>query len=103
MTDRLDKAIAELVREGAPAERDPLFRVRVLERLERVRYRRRLYAALAAAVVFAAIAVLGAEAGGSTREAARVVLVAAALIAVYFVLAPAMQLFLRFGAPSGKN
>ncbi|HET8712610.1 MAG TPA: hypothetical protein VFM23_02880 [Gemmatimonadales bacterium] len=103
MTDRLDKAIAELLRKDAPAERDPLFRVRVLERLERVRYRRRLYAALAAAAVFTAIALIGAEAGGSTREGVRVLLVAAALIAVYFVVAPVTQLFLRFGGPSGKN
>jgi len=96
--------MAELLRKDSPAERDPLFRVRVLERLERARYRRRLYASIASAVVLAVIAAIGAGAGRSAREAAGALLVGAALVALYFVVAPAMaQLFVRFGGASKKH
>ena len=104
MTDPLDKAIVELLRKDSPAERDPLFRVHVLERLERARYRRRLYPLIASAVVLAVVAVIGADAGGSAREGAGVLLIGAALVGLYFVVAPAMtQLFVRFGGSSKKS
>jgi peptidoglycan/LPS O-acetylase OafA/YrhL len=104
MTDPLDKAMVELLRKDAPAARDPLFRVQVLERLERSRYRRRLYALLLSAVVLAVLAVIGAAAGGSAREATGVLLFGAAVTAVYFVVAPGMtQLFVRFGGSSKKS
>jgi len=50
MTDDLDSKLGALLRAGAPPERDPLFRIRVLERRERERYRRRSRALLAGAL-----------------------------------------------------
>jgi hypothetical protein len=101
MTHDPDPQIADLLRadllRDAPAERDPVFRVAVLDRLERAKYRRRLVALLAGAAVLAAIAVTGVSLGGAAREATGVVLIGAALAAAYFILAPAAaQLFARF-------
>lgn len=88
MTADVDAAIANLLRDDAPRERDPLFRVAVLERLEHARFRRRRRALLALALTFAAIASFGLLARGEARDAAGVLLVGAALTAAYFVLLP---------------
>lgn len=58
MTEELDSGIALLLRAGAPAERDPLFRIRVLERRERERHRRRSRALLAGATLVVLIHVV---------------------------------------------
>lgn len=87
-----DSRIADLLqadlRRDAPAERDPLFRVAVLGRLERTKYRRRLHALLACAAVLAVIAAIGLSVGGAVREGTSALLIAAALAAAYFVVAP---------------
>jgi hypothetical protein len=57
MTDDSDTKLDELLREDAPQARDPLFRLSVLERRERMRFRRRM-ALLFAVVVTVTIAVL---------------------------------------------
>jgi hypothetical protein len=51
MTDALDERIANAIQRAAPAARDPLFRIKLLERREIERYRRgvRVLAALGAA------------------------------------------------------
>jgi hypothetical protein len=90
MTIDVDKALANLLRDDAPAERDPLFRVAVLERLERARYRRRCGALTALALALAAIAGVGLAAGDTMRDAAGALLVAAVLVTGYFVLLPAV-------------
>jgi hypothetical protein len=95
--DDLDRRFAALLHEDAPPERDPLFRVEVLQRIERATYRRRLVAAVAGAAVFAVIAVLGATVGGAPRSAAIPLLIGAALTCGYFVLAPVLtQMLARF-------
>jgi hypothetical protein len=97
MTHAPDPRIADLLCKDAPPERDPMFRVQVLDRLERASYRRRLVVLIACAVVFAVIAVIGASLGGAAREATGALLVGLALTIVYFVLAPALtQLLARF-------
>jgi hypothetical protein len=55
MEQQVDAKIGRLLRADAPAERDVLFRIGLIERRERVRYRRRQQALLAAALVFAAL------------------------------------------------
>ncbi len=90
MTHDPDPRFAELLRRDAPAERDPVFRVEVLCRLERAKYRRRLSALLALGLVLAAIAAVGVGIGGAAREATGVLLVGAALTAAYFIVAPAL-------------
>jgi hypothetical protein len=96
MTADVEAAIANLLRDGAPPERDPLFRVAVLECLERARFRRRRRVWLAVALTLAAVAAFGLMAGGGVRDAAGVLLVGAALAAGYFVLLPGvLQLLAR--------
>ena len=96
MTHDLDPRFAELLRKDAPAERDPVFRVEVLCRLERAKYRRRLGALLALALVLAAIAAAGVATGGAAREATIALLIGTALTAAYFIVAPALtQLLAR--------
>ncbi len=91
MTHDSDQRIADLLREDAPAERDPMFRVGVLDRLERAKYRRRLTTVIACAVALAAIALLGVSVGGAVRETTSVLLVVVALATAYFVVAPAVM------------
>jgi hypothetical protein len=96
MTHHPDPRFAALLREDAPAERDPVFRVEVLCRLERAKYRRRLGALLALALVVAAIVAVGVGTGGAAREATGVLLIGVALTAAYFIVAPALtQLLAR--------
>jgi hypothetical protein len=57
MTDDVDSRLRALLLAGAPPERDPLFRIRVLERRERERYRRQ-----SRGVVVGAAVVLGCHA-----------------------------------------
>src|SRR5262245_44759249 len=64
-----DKQLGQLLQRLAPPERDPLFRIKVLERRERREFRRRvalLFAAGAVAVVAYAIA---ATVGGTSPVA----------------------------------
>src|SRR5690606_32873784 len=89
MTVDVEKALASLLRDDAPSERDPLFRVAVLERVERARFRLRRRRLLTLALTLVVIASSGLAAGGGVRDAAGVLLVGAAVLTVYFVLLPA--------------
>jgi O-antigen/teichoic acid export membrane protein len=54
MNDHLDEALGRLLREDAPAERDAMFRIGLLEHRERQRYesrRRMLFTSLAVAAL----------------------------------------------------
>src|SRR6185295_15934048 len=57
MTHDLDDKIGRLLREDAPPERDPLFRISVLERRERASYRRKNQILLAGAVLIVLLAI----------------------------------------------
>lgn len=97
MTQDLDSRIVDLMSQNPPAVRDPLFRVSVIQRMERVRYRRRLIVLLSAAALGAVIAALGAVLGSEVRQTIGAVLVGGVLVASYFVVGPAMaQLIARF-------
>jgi hypothetical protein len=50
MTQEVDEKLGTLLRAGAPPERDPLFRIRVLERRESDRFRQRSRGLIAGAV-----------------------------------------------------
>lgn len=89
----LDQRLAAFLREGAPPRSDPLFRVRVLQRLERRRFRRRLYTLGVAACGAVVMAGLGAGAEGAPR--AGVVLFAAVAAISCLVHAPVVTYFWR--------
>ena len=62
MNQDLDTKLGQLLRQGAPPERDPAFRIALLERRERQRYQSRQRLVLAAgallAVLFAVVVTL---------------------------------------------
>jgi hypothetical protein len=58
MTQNLDEKIGQLLRADTIPERDPMFRIRVLERGERLRHRRRSQAILTGAVLLAVVPVV---------------------------------------------
>jgi hypothetical protein len=56
MSEDFDRVLTEKLRARAPAQRDPLFRVGVLERREKSHFRRKSIVTLAAATAVAVIA-----------------------------------------------
>ena len=58
MNEDIDAKLGRLLRGNAPAERDPLFRIRVLEHRERQRYQQRQRVVLMAAVALAVLPAL---------------------------------------------
>jgi hypothetical protein len=92
MTVSPDPRLVAILRDGAPPRSDPMFRVRVLQRLERKRFRRRLYAlgVLACGATGTALAIFGAEA-----EVTGVVLFCAAAAVSIFAHAPVVGYFWR--------
>jgi hypothetical protein len=80
MSDQLDERLGRMLREDAPAERDALFRVGLLEHRERRRYesrRRMLFAsAVVAALLFVFLVTLG-------RNLPREGLLGSGLVAVF--------------------
>lgn len=94
MSSDLDTRIAALLNEGAPPKSDPVFRIGVLERRERQRFRRKsISLAIAAAAVVASIAGVRGS-GASLAEVAAVVMLCGAL-AAWFVYAPLVTQVLR--------
>ena len=85
MTEGLDEKLGRLPRADAPPERDPLFRIRVLERRERQRFQHRSQMLLAAAVVVAVFPALILTLGTS--------LIAPGLIAAFCIAVIAAGLF----------
>ncbi len=98
MTDseiRGDKRIAALLQEDAPPARDPVFRIGVMERRERDRFRRRSLILLAASLLIALVGAIAVAMGGRTAQTAMVLLVSAGLAAVYYFYAPLLQRLLQ--------
>jgi len=87
MSDR-DARLAEALRADAPPARDPIFRVEVLTRLERARFRRRASAIVAVAVVAAIVAAMNAPAFDAwmSADVQRIWIVGLGSAAALFVL-----------------
>jgi hypothetical protein len=75
----VDDRITTALRHEAPPLRDPVFRLRVLERRERQRFRRRAAHTCAAMAVVAIVSALTATTGGEAYSAGSVVMFALAL------------------------
>ena len=58
MSNQLDERLGQLLRQGAPPERDPMFRIALLERRERQRYQRRQWTVLAGAALLGVLFVI---------------------------------------------
>jgi hypothetical protein len=99
MAQDMDERLAKLLLLDAPPARDPLFRLSVLQRRERQRFRQRSVARFMAALacVVTPWAVTMTHAG--PLETAAALVFGAVLIASYFLYAPALtQILHSFGA-----
>jgi hypothetical protein len=97
MDEEIDKRISQLLSRRAPAERDPLFRIQVLERRERQRFRRSILQLLGAFLAIVVALTIGASTGGNrgTYEVVRVGVFAAAAAIAISVYIPLFTRLLR--------
>ncbi len=85
MKSDIDRRVANILREGAPPRSDPMFRVRVLQRLELRRFKRRLYSLAIAACGATGVTVATLSANA---EATGVALLCAVVAVATFAHAP---------------
>lgn len=88
MTDDRDAKLAKLLRANAPDARDPLFRLGVHERRERMRFRRRTALLTLAAIAVVALAVVAAKTSTRLLEPAGVLFFGVVLTLAALVLTP---------------
>jgi len=86
MTADLDQRIAQLLNANAPPERDPLFRIQLLARRERQRFRRRALLILCAMLTLVVVMSSAYRSSASLAETASIVLLGLSLagLAIYF-------------------
>jgi len=68
MSEQQDDRIMELLQRAAPPARDPVFRLRVLERREQRQFQRRLYIMLAGVISIILVATFVMSLGGGALE-----------------------------------
>ena len=83
MSEDRDRRIGNLLRADAPPARDPVFRLRVLERREQRQFQRTLFTILAGALVIVLVSALGIGIGGGALEATGSLVVGAALASAW--------------------
>ena len=91
----VDERITTALRHDAPPPRDPVFRLQVLERRERQRFRRRALHALAGGAAVAVVSALTVSAGGEAYTAGSVLLFALVLITGAVVYLPEFGRLIR--------
>jgi hypothetical protein len=94
MTDA-DERLAAALRHDAPPPRDARFRLQVIERRERRRFRRRAVGSLTAVTGVAVTSVLAVGAGADAYGAGSVLLFALVLVSAAVVHLPAFGRLLR--------
>jgi hypothetical protein len=94
MSEREDRTLGELLRD-APPERDALFRLGVIERRERQRFRRRSIVLLVASVSLLGVFWLGWRAGVDLIATAALAALGAALIGACLLSAPGVLEVMR--------
>ena len=87
MHDEKDEQLTQLLLRNVPS-RDPLFRVKVLERRERRRFQRNVLQLLLAGVVIALALAVGVSVGGGASEAVRAVALVAGMAVAITVYVP---------------
>lgn len=88
MSEHLDERIGELLRQDAPPERDPAFRIGVLERRERKRFLRQSLMLGGFGLILAVIALVGIAIGGDAAIGAIVLVIVIAIGAAYLRYEP---------------
>ena len=89
-----DKQLSQLLQTLAPPARDPLFRIKVLERRERQQFKRRVALLLGTGVIAVAAHALAASAAG-TNEVMRGLGLAVAAVAAAAMYVPALLKAIR--------
>lgn len=84
----IDERITAALRHDAPPRRDPVFRVQLLERRERQRFRRRMQHSVAAGAAVAVVSALTLRAGDMAYAAGSVLLFALVLLSAAVVHLP---------------
>jgi fatty acid desaturase len=99
MSGELDDKISEGLRADAPAERDALFRLAVMERRERRRFERRSAVLIGGAAAVAVIAAGGLSAGADLVTTGVVAMLCAAIAVAGLLSASGVrELARRFGS-----
>lgn len=83
MSEDRDDRMVEFLRQAAPPARDPVFRLRVLERREQRQFRRQLFTMLAGLLVIVLVSTLASGMGGGALKTTGAVVVATALASAY--------------------
>jgi hypothetical protein len=83
MSDDVDQRIVDLLRQDAPPARDPVFRLRVLERREHRRFQQRLFTMLAGALMILLVSAFAVGIGGGALRTTGAMVVGAALATAY--------------------
>ena len=91
----IDERITAALQHDAPPPRDPLFRIQVLERAERQRFRRRTQHSLAGGAAVAVVSALTVSAGGEAYTAGGVVLFALVLVTAAVGVLPDLGRLIR--------
>jgi hypothetical protein len=95
MTEDANERIGELLHSDAPAAHDPMFRLSVMERRERKRFRNRSLMVLAGGVVVAVVVVAAMAIGGQALDAAGFLALTGLAAVVYFRRPPQIEQILR--------
>ncbi len=90
-----DERITTALRHEAPPLRDPVFRLQVLERRERQRFRRRALHALTAGAAVVGVSVLTLSTGGEAYTAGGVLLFALVLVTGTVIVLPEFGRLIR--------
>jgi phytoene dehydrogenase-like protein len=98
-----DQRIADALRQDSPPPRDPAFRIQLLERRERQRFRRRSLSSLAAAAAVTGISAVAVSAGGASYTAGSVLLFALVLVLAGVVYLPGFGRLVRSLSVQGGN
>ena len=91
----IDERITAALQHDAPPPRDPVFRIQVLERAERQRFRRRAQQTIAGGAAVAVISALTMAAGAEAYTAGGVLLFALVLVTTAVVVLPDLGRLIR--------
>ena len=83
MSEDRDQRIADLLRENAPPARDPVFRIKVLERRERGQFRRRSFTMLTGGLSIILVSAFAIGIGGRALQMTGAMVLGAALAGAY--------------------
>ena len=101
--DRKDRVLADLLRQDEPPQRDPAFRLAVLERRARQIFRRQLIATLLAALAFSVALAVAVQASASSMETGSLLIVGAGLVVSWRFYAPVLADWMRTALTMSKE